>query len=185
MYFYIISSVSPDYYDQEKFRDIVSVYLPEYGEGKNMAQQCVTAVCNILDGYYKKHKYYLALPPGYDIFDDIDDKSDLLDDKQIDELYNDIRNDLESNADEKLMSCALWISHINSDLENILYSNKFLNNDGEYEDVLKKLTDYCFDDKWLKKLSTKPKSGSIYSLDYGFDELVDLIMDQYMNNLLD
>lgn len=184
MYLYIISSVSQDYYNQEKFRDIVSVYLPEYGEGKNMAQQCVTAVCNILDGYYKKHKYYLAVPPGYDIFDEIDDNTDLSRDKQINELYDEIRTEVESNADEKLMSCALWISHINKDLEKILYSNQFLDNDGEYEDILKKLIDYCFDDKWLRELSKKSKSGSIYSLGYDFDELVDLIMDNYMSSIL-
>lgn len=150
-----------------------------------MAQQCVTAVCNILDGYYKKHRYYLALPPGYELFDDIDDDTNLSDDKQVDEIYNDIRKELESNADEKLMSCALWLSDINNDLEKILYSNQFLKNDGEYEDVLKKMTDYCFDAKWLEKLAKKSKSGSIYSIGYDFDEFVDLIMDNYMSTLLD
>ncbi len=52
----INESVNWDYYD--KFEDITAKYLPDHGEGENMAQQIVTAVNKIIYKWYNDGDVY-------------------------------------------------------------------------------------------------------------------------------
>jgi len=130
-------SVSWSYFD--KFDPIFDQYLPDYGEGDDMATQAVTAVCKLVYKWYNDG----------DVFDNVMQRSIV-----------GFGNDLASYAN--------WLYHNVPETRKILTGIKKVRKDGDYEDLLQKLADAVLDAEKLDGLSQRKKEGSVYEGDFPF-----------------
>lgn len=136
-------SVVWDYFNI--FHDINDKYLPDSGEGDNMATQTVTAVNKLVYKWYNDGDVYdNSTASGLDGWG-----NDL----------SDYANWLAKNID----GC--------KDILDRIFEIHYGDN-GAYEDLLKDLANNCLDENLLSGLATQPKEGSIYDCpgDYSFDE---------------
>ena len=136
-------SVDWDYFNI--FHDINDKYLPDSGEGDNMATQTVTAVNKLVYKWYNDGDVYdNSTASGLDGWG-----NDL----------SDYANWLAKNID----GC--------KDILDRIFEIHYGDN-GAYEDLLKDLANNCLDENLLSGLATQPKEGSIYECpgDYSFDE---------------
>ena len=136
-------SVDWDYFNI--FHDINDKYLPDSGEGDNMATQTVTAVNKLVYKWYNDGDVYdNSTPSGLEGW-----ANDL----------SDYANWLAKNID----GC--------KDILDRIFEIHYGDN-GAYEDLLKDLANNCLDENLLSGLATQPKEGSVYecSGDYSFDE---------------
>lgn len=132
-------------WDFSVFHDINDKYLPDSGEGDNMATQTVTAVNKLVYKWYNDG----------DVYD------------------NSTPSGLEGWAND-LSDYANWLAKNIDGCKDILdrIFEIHYGDDGAYEDLLKDLANNCLDENLLSGLATQPKEGSIYdcSGDYSFDE---------------
>lgn len=67
-----------------------------------------------------------------------------------------------------LSSYANWLVKY-TDKAECLYKIAFISTEGEYEDILKELTDKTHDEQYLEEMAKQPKEGSIYDCDGDFE----------------
>lgn len=136
-------SVDWDYFNI--FHDINDKYLPDSGEGDNMATQTVTAVNKLVYKWYNDG----------DVYD------------------NSTASGLDGWAND-LSDYANWLAKNIDGCKDILdrIFEIHYGDNGAYEDLLKDLANNCLDENLLSGLATQPKEGSIYECpgDYSFDE---------------
>lgn len=136
-------SVDWDYFNI--FHDINDKYLPDSGEGDNMATQTVTAVNKLVYKWYNDG----------DVYD------------------NSTASGLDGWAND-LSDYANWLAKNIDGCKDILdrIFEIHYGDNGAYEDLLKDLANNCLDENLLSDLATQPKEGSIYECpgDYSFDE---------------
>lgn len=127
------------YYD--KFERAINTYLPDTGEGDNMATQTVTAVVKLV------YKWY--------------NDGDVYDNRWAIQGWC---NDLSSYANwlAKYQS-----GETGADM--ILAQIAGCRTEGDYEDILKELADTLLDDEWLEVEAKTPKVGSIYDCEGMFE----------------
>lgn len=129
------------YYDAERFKVINGMFLPDRGEGENMATQIVTAVNKLV------YKWY--------------NDGDVYDNRY---ALNGWVNDLSAYAN--------WLAENVPGAKKILDGITECRNGGEYEDLLKELSDTLLDMEDLEAWAKKEKTGSIYdcSGEYVYEE---------------
>ena len=136
-------SVDWDYFNI--FHDINDKYLPDSGEGDNMATQTVTAINKLVYKWYNDG----------DVYD------------------NSTASGLDGWAND-LSDYANWLAKNIDGCKDILdrIFEIHYGDNGAYEDLLKDLANNCLDENLLSGLATQPKEGSIYECpgDYSFDE---------------
>lgn len=132
---YIRSSVDWSYYDKPKFQKMEQRYLPRSGEGETMAEQAMVASTKLVYRWYNDG----------DVYDNTYFMAG--------EPYG---NDLSDYAN--------WLYRYVPDTQDALYSILTdCDNDDDYEDILKQVTDAVNDEETLSYLETKEKKGSVYS----------------------
>lgn len=67
-----------------------------------------------------------------------------------------------------LSSYANWLFKNVPEVQDILYEIKNCYTDGDYEELLKRLADYCFREEYLDIMSCIAKQGSVYKCDGPF-----------------
>ena len=133
-------SVNWDYFD--KFEPLEDIYLPDRGEGENLATQAVTATTKLVYKYYNDG----------DVFDNQHTG------------YMDWCNDLSSYAN--------WLSKYIPGASKILdqiFKFDYSDMKDRYEDLLKEVADFIFDEDKLKELEKQPKQGSIYDCEGDYE----------------
>lgn len=124
-----------EYYD--RFREINDKYLPDRGEGENMATQIVTAINKLVYKWYNDGDVY------------------------------DNSHYLEGWAND-LSSYANWLYKYMPESQLILDKIDRAIDDGDYEFILKDLSDKYLNSEKLAKYEGQAKIGSIYECDDKF-----------------
>lgn len=124
-----------EYYD--RFREINDKYLPNRGEGENMATQIVTAINKLVYKWYNDGDVY------------------------------DNSHYLEGWAND-LSSYANWLYKYMPESQLILDKIDRAIDDGDYEFILKDLSDKYLNSEKLAKYEGQAKIGSIYECDGKF-----------------
>lgn len=124
----------------ERFGSVTGKYLPDFGEGENMATQTVTAVAKLV------YKWY--------------NDGDVYDNRYMMEGWC---NDLSSYA-----NWIYKFVGDETGADVILDGIADCYNDGDYEDLLKELADTLYDEEWLGRISKNELIGSIYDCDGRF-----------------
>lgn len=129
----------------DKFKNITAKYLPDYGEGENIATQTVTAVSKLVYKWYNDG----------DVFDNV--RSPLVG----------WCNDLSSYAN--------WLHEYKPQSIEVLERVFDCFTDSEYEDLLADLADMLLDEEKLKQDARIPKAGSVYNCEgpFRFDDTED------------
>lgn len=124
----------------DRFEAIEDKYLPERGEGENMATQIVTAVSKLVYKWYNDG----------DVYDNTGSMTGWA-------------NDLSSYAN--------WLRQY-AGVADILDRIHNCWNDGQYENILKELTDKLLDEEDLERWAQREKVDSIYKAKgpYRFEE---------------
>ena len=133
----LTEKVDWSYYD--KFEDILHKYMPDQGEGENLASQIVTAVNKLIYKWYNDG----------DVFDNVNSG------------LNGWANDLSSYAN--------WLyKYAPGDVPAILKNIYGMGDENDYETLLQELADNLLDENLLSSLEDK-KEGSIYDCDGPFE----------------
>lgn len=119
--------------------NLIEKYLPELGEGDNMATQAVTAVVKI----------------EYKWFNDGD-------------VFDNVHGDLLGWAND-LSSYANWLAEYLPFTESTLMRIEDCHCDSDYEDLIEDLKGLVLNEKLLNRLEKNEKTGSIYDCDGYFE----------------
>ena len=116
-----------------KFKDLNEKYLPDVGDGDTMATQAVTAINKLVYKWYNDG----------DVFDN-------------NYFLEGWANDISGSAN--------WLyKYLGSTVKTILNTIKDCYTDSDYENLLRELADYIFDEEYLENLDKNPKKGNAYS----------------------
>lgn len=135
----LTESVSWDKYNDEKFQRINNDYLPDTGEGDNMAQQIVTAINKLIYKWYNDG-----------------------------DVYDNVMSNLEGWAND-LSSYANWLHTHVPEVARILEDIEGVVAESKYEDILYKAANILFDLELLEAYEKNPKNGSIYDCEGPFE----------------
>lgn len=130
----LVEGVNWNYFN--KFDDLNSKYLPNRGEGDNMATQIVTAVNKLIYKWYNDG-----------------------------DVYDNVNSPMEGWAND-LSSYANWLEQNVPEVSDILKNIWDCYNSDDYEeDVLRPLADTIFREEFLSKYAESPRKGSVYDTD--------------------
>ena len=135
-------SVTSEYFI--KFDAVSDKYMPERGEGDTKASQIVTAVNNLLYGWFNNG----------DVFDTKD------------------RNEwAEEHCSNDISSYANWLAEF-ADLYKILSGIYKCDTEDDYRELLKTLADTTLNEEYLAPYATQSKEGTIYKCDGEFEYII-------------
>ena len=134
-------SVSPDYFN--KFHDVINKYMKRTGEGNTKASQIVTAVNNLLYGWFNN--------------------GDVFDNQEPYEWSEHCCNDISSYAN--------WLDKY-TDLFNILADVYECTTEDDYEELLKTLADTALNEEYLIPYASQSKEGDIYKCNGSFKYVI-------------
>lgn len=136
---------STDWESDPKYKNAVSKYLPDYGEGDNKAEQVVTAMNRLMFKWWND--------------------GDVYDNHWANGLYTEGVNDLSSEAN--------WLyKNGPRRLKFMMQGVHSCESEEDYEDLLSDIASQCFKPEYLEEASLQPKVGSVYNCDgpFSFEE---------------